>query len=118
MSADNVVPAGCENSGPPVQRPPLHHQQQDAAGATDGDCAPSSSPKCFVIVYNVSKKHNIGTLLRNCTAFGVTQVRACDGSAISAKSAEWHAEGISGARAILLLHSAHKLQHVPPMHDH
>ncbi|KIZ04106.1 hypothetical protein MNEG_3846 [Monoraphidium neglectum] len=45
-----------------------------------------SSPKCFVIVYNVAKKHNIGTLLRSCTAFGVAQgqglsekqMRLCD----------------------------------------
>eukprot|EP00878_Enallax_costatus_P032317 GHUV01035501.1.p1 GENE.GHUV01035501.1~~GHUV01035501.1.p1 ORF type:complete len:136 (-),score=20.45 GHUV01035501.1:679-1086(-) len=31
-------------------------------------------PECYVIVYNVSKKHNVGTLLRSCTAFGVKEV--------------------------------------------
>jgi hypothetical protein len=47
------------------------------ADASDNAGSPSSScPQCFVIVYNVSKKHNIGTLLRSCTAFGVAQVGA------------------------------------------
>eukprot|EP00243_Klebsormidium_subtile_P002455 TRINITY_DN14883_c0_g1_i1.p1 TRINITY_DN14883_c0_g1~~TRINITY_DN14883_c0_g1_i1.p1 ORF type:complete len:242 (-),score=29.96 TRINITY_DN14883_c0_g1_i1:148-873(-) len=31
-------------------------------------------PKSYLLVHNVSKKHNIGTLSRSCTAFGVTQV--------------------------------------------
>ncbi len=35
----------------------------------------TSAPECYVIVYNVSKKHNIGTLLRSCTAFAVKEVR-------------------------------------------
>ena len=29
------------------------------------------TPACFVIVYNVAKRHNVGNLLRSCTAFGV-----------------------------------------------
>ena len=33
------------------------------------------SPECFVIVHNVAKKHNIGTLARSCTAFNVVQAR-------------------------------------------
>lgn len=43
----------------------------------DGAAAasPSGRPECYVILYTVSKKHNVGTLLRSCTAFGVTQVR-------------------------------------------
>ena len=39
---------------------------------------PSTSgrtPECFVIVHNVAKKHNIGTLARSCTAFNVVQAR-------------------------------------------
>ncbi len=34
----------------------------------------TSSPACYVIVYNVAKRHNIGTLVRSCTAFGVKEV--------------------------------------------
>src|SRR3569623_1597217 len=44
----------------------------------DNESAPSSSgtnfPRSYLLVHNVSKKHNIGTLSRSCTAFGVTQV--------------------------------------------
>jgi tRNA G18 (ribose-2'-O)-methylase SpoU len=51
-------------------------------GAGDGNAgAPSTSgnddhdhPRCYVIVHNVSKRHNVGTLLRSCTAFGVAAV--------------------------------------------
>ena len=32
-------------------------------------------PKCFLIVHNVAKKHNIGTLTRCATAFNVSEVR-------------------------------------------
>lgn len=35
----------------------------------------SSAPvESFVIVYNVSKRHNIGTLVRSATAFGVSEI--------------------------------------------
>jgi hypothetical protein len=34
----------------------------------------AAQPASFVISYNVSKKHNIGTIARCCTAFGVRQV--------------------------------------------
>ncbi|KAK9824104.1 hypothetical protein WJX72_007761 [[Myrmecia] bisecta] len=34
----------------------------------------SGQPACYLIVYNVSKRHNIGTLVRSATAFGVTEV--------------------------------------------
>lgn len=36
--------------------------------------AQSTPPASFVIVHNVSKKHNIGTLARSAAAFGVKQV--------------------------------------------
>ena len=32
-------------------------------------------PGCYMIVHNVSKRHNIGTLVRSAAAFGVTEVR-------------------------------------------
>ena len=34
----------------------------------------ASRPACFLVVHNVAKRHNIGTLLRSASAFGVTQV--------------------------------------------
>jgi len=39
--------------------------------ATDGK---PPQADCYVILHNVSKRHNIGTLARSCTAFGVTEV--------------------------------------------
>jgi tRNA G18 (ribose-2'-O)-methylase SpoU len=44
---------------------------QAPAGEPSSSSAP---PACFLIVYGVAKKHNIGTLLRCATAFGVKQV--------------------------------------------
>ena len=35
----------------------------------------SQTPKCFLIIHNISKRHNVGTLARSATAFGVTQVQ-------------------------------------------
>lgn len=32
-------------------------------------------PSCFLVVHNVSKKHNVGALARAATAFGVSEVR-------------------------------------------
>lgn len=43
--------------------------------ATD-DGPSTSAPACYLIVYNVSKKHNIGTLSRAATAFNVKEVRS------------------------------------------
>ena len=36
--------------------------------------ATSSLPKCFLIIHSVSKRQNIGNLLRSATAFGVSEV--------------------------------------------
>ena len=49
---------------------------------TAAEPGPSGRPECFVIVYNISKKHNIGTLLRSCTAFGVKEVNWSLGSGL------------------------------------
>lgn len=38
------------------------------------DIDEAQPPACFLIVYNVSKKHNIGTLARSAAAFGVKEV--------------------------------------------
>lgn len=34
------------------------------------------SPPCYLIVYNITKRHNVGNIARSATAFGVAQV--CD----------------------------------------
>lgn len=52
-----------------VTNPSFYMMQQEEASTSD------RSPKCFVIVHNVAKKHNIGTLTRSCTAFNVVQAR-------------------------------------------
>ena len=33
-----------------------------------------SKPACHVIIFNIGKKHNVGTISRCCTAFGVASV--------------------------------------------
>ena len=52
-----------------VTNPSFDPMQQEEASTSD------RSPKSFVIVHNVAKKHNIGTLARSCTAFNVVQAR-------------------------------------------
>jgi tRNA G18 (ribose-2'-O)-methylase SpoU len=32
------------------------------------------SVECYVVVHNIAKRHNIGTLARSATAFGVSEV--------------------------------------------
>ncbi|KAF8065905.1 SF3B4 [Scenedesmus sp. PABB004] len=53
----------------------------DGGGGAGSACRPASAAascsgrgNCYVIVYNLSKRANIGTLLRSCTAFGVKEV--------------------------------------------
>lgn len=41
---------------------------------TSTSSAAESSPGCYLIVHNVSKRHNIGTLVRSAAAFSVTEV--------------------------------------------
>ncbi len=43
--------------------------QEDSTGPSTSD------PECYIIVHNVAKKHNIGTLARSATAFNVAKVR-------------------------------------------
>jgi tRNA G18 (ribose-2'-O)-methylase SpoU len=45
----------------------------DASNET-ASCNANNSPGSYLIVFNVSKRHNIGTLVRSATAFGVTEV--------------------------------------------
>lgn len=46
--------------------------------ADAGDAATSNTdgrPACYLIVHNIAKRHNIGTLARSASAFGVAKVR-------------------------------------------
>jgi hypothetical protein len=53
-------------------------QGQQAVQDDDSQPSTSSSPASFVILHSVSKRHNVGTIARCCTAFGVKQVgHAC-----------------------------------------
>jgi len=49
-----------------------HGQMSEDASACGQ--APVHEPKCFIIVHNISKRHNIGTLARSASAFGVAEV--------------------------------------------
>ena len=89
-SGDGDAAAG----GPPGDAPPSALDTQEAGGelgatgvglaaahaaaaAAADDAPPSASGSgnaCYVVSYNVAKRHNIGTLARCATAFGVKQV--------------------------------------------
>ena len=62
------VAADSDRSGPPSS------SNRDC-GEDDGGSSPFEPP-CFVIVHNISKKHNVGALARCATAFGVKEVMA------------------------------------------
>ena len=48
----------------------------DAAARGDaGAAGPAPPPEAYVLLHNVSKRHNVGNLARNCVAFGVRCVR-------------------------------------------
>lgn len=67
-----------------------HHQQQQLSAAahsrtpagTDSSSSNGSQPwhgrpECFVITHSVAKRHNVGTIARCATAFGVKEVGHC-----------------------------------------
>ena len=49
-------------------------QEVDGTVPTDADEDASRQPASFVIMHSVSKRHNIGTIARCATAFGVKEV--------------------------------------------
>ncbi len=57
------------SAGPPAGVAPTHVQQSEQP-----QCSSTQQPACWLITYNVSKRHNVGTLLRSATAFGVKEV--------------------------------------------
>ena len=52
--------------------------QERATAREEASTSGREQAPCYVILHNVSKRHNIGTLARSATAFGVTEVKlAC-----------------------------------------
>ncbi|WIA37467.1 hypothetical protein OEZ86_014383 [Tetradesmus obliquus] len=68
-------------------------QQQQVEAPPEASTSGQQHPECYVIVYNISKKHNVGTLLRSCTAFGVKEV------CLVGPSRQYNAFGSHGADA-------------------
>ena len=62
---DAAVGAECSSSQPAAARLAV---SQATSLPADG------KPPCFVIMHSVSKKHNVGTIARCATAFGVQEV--------------------------------------------
>nr|CAB3463872.1 unnamed protein product [Digitaria exilis] len=46
----------------------------DRAGATEAAAMAAVAVDSVVVVHNVAKRHNVGTLARSATAFGVAEV--------------------------------------------
>ncbi|KAH7436574.1 hypothetical protein KP509_05G026400 [Ceratopteris richardii] len=65
------------------------------AASTQKGTTQNGPPESFVIVYNVSKRHNIGTLARCATAFGVSEM------ILVGKHKDFNAFGSHGASAHL-----------------
>ncbi len=66
-------------------------EQPSTSAAAEDD----GKPACFIITHSVAKKHNIGTIARCATAFGVKEVRAQHTDLAKAKPQQYH----SSARA-------------------
>lgn len=62
-----------------MQGSPSEQGSQEAKGIGEEKVeeqpeASTSLPKCFLVIHSVSKRHNVGNLLRSATAFGVAEV--------------------------------------------
>ena len=71
---------GCDGcSVPPVKEGEAQFDRNSLKSlSTATGCSSTAQeglPACYLIVHNVSKRHNIGTLIRSAVAFGVTEVR-------------------------------------------
>lgn len=78
---------------PPAAPAPDDDRANDADQRAD-DPLPSCSPACFVIIYNVAKRQNIGSLLRSCTAFGVRAACVVGGAHFSSFGAHGAVEHV------------------------
>jgi tRNA C32,U32 (ribose-2'-O)-methylase TrmJ len=58
---------GPHHAPPPVRPPPV-------LPLLHGISAMQEPPKCWLVIHSVAKKHNLGTLVRCATAFGVAEV--------------------------------------------
>ncbi|GIL60987.1 hypothetical protein Vafri_15392, partial [Volvox africanus] len=77
-----------------------------APEAAAGPCSTTGNPcpPCFIITHSVSKRHNIGTILRSATAFGVKEVCLVG-------SRQFNTFGSHGSDAHVALKHFHTLQH-------
>jgi tRNA G18 (ribose-2'-O)-methylase SpoU len=65
--------AGAEAGGSEMHLPtPIRWSEPGPPPVAD-----ESVPRCYLIVFHIAKKHNIGTLIRSACAFGVTEVILC-----------------------------------------
>lgn len=46
----------------------------DATAATTSGSQHANQPPCFLILYNIAKRHNVGNIARSASAFGVAQL--------------------------------------------
>lgn len=70
-------PAGSSGAGAgdgPGAVPVAAATDADAGGASGVGAAPH---ECFMMVSNVGKRHNVGSLMRSCVAFGVKKLIVC-----------------------------------------
>ena len=77
----------------------------DAEAETVGPRPPASaSYECYVLLHNVSKRHNVGNLARNCVAFGVSEV-------VLTGSAHYNVFGSQGSDCFV------RFRHLPTLED-
>ena len=72
------------------------------AAATQA-AAVTHTPTCNLVVHNVAKKHNIGTLLRSACAFGVTEVVLIGSNSFNtfgAHGSDAHGKSVTHVRAL------------------
>jgi len=74
---------GLQTQLPIFQGSPSEQGSQEAKGIGEEKVeeqpeASTSLPKCFLVIHSVSKRHNVGNLLRSATAFGVAEVCLAD----------------------------------------
>ena len=86
-----------------TEQEPKATQDRHPACEPEDCCEPSTSlPKCFLIVHSVAKKHNVGNLLRSCTAFGVAEVLLLNKSVFWRGGYQLHARRAAGPLQVCL----------------
>lgn len=73
MSSEDALAPG----GPPSSRDDVDDAAPSPPPVSPAPVMPAAAPltpACYFVVHNISKKHNVGTIARCATAFGVAQV--------------------------------------------